>query len=144
MTVKTTEKINCPNCQHEQMVDIYRTLNVTVDPDDKKRLFKGEINAFKCENCGEQIHISTPLMYHDMMLRFVVQYFPAQMLNDPKFLEQFNIEGQYKISDVPPQLLANPSAGYLANPHFVFDLNELLTYVFFRDRLVAVNSPHDD
>lgn len=135
MTMKEEIPIPCPQCKETSPTLIWRTLNVDVDPEDKKLLFAGKVNVFKCAKCGHEAGIDTPLMYHDMRLAFVVQYYPAQYINDTKLYEQFLPDGT--IDKKMPEYSSIPLEGieYLRKPHIVFNLNELLHYVVFRERL---------
>ena len=68
---------------------MWDSINVSLDPELKEKLFRAEINLFECESCGEKNHIDAPLLYHDMELQFCVQYCPSEELGDPEFLAQF-------------------------------------------------------
>ena len=48
------------------MVEIWNTVNATLDSELKKALVKGELNVFKCDKCGIETEIPNYLLYHDM------------------------------------------------------------------------------
>jgi hypothetical protein len=136
MTLQEEISIDCPKCKHAQKTQIWRTLNVTVSPEDKELLFKGGVNVFHCANCGHKAGIDTPLMYHDMVLRYNVQFYPSQLLNDEQFYEPFRADGSINIAGAPPNIpMPDDGTMYLTKPHIVFNMNELLAYVVFRDKL---------
>jgi Zn ribbon nucleic-acid-binding protein len=137
MTLKEQIPIDCPQCKETTPTLIWRTLNVDVDPEDKELLFTGKINVFKCAKCGHEAGIETPLMYHDMRLAFVVQYYPPQYLNDKSFYEQFQLDGTLDVKGIAPENARIPLnlTAYLQKPYIVFNLNALLQYVVFRERL---------
>lgn len=95
---------------------------------------KGAINTFSCDKCGHQAFIAAPLLYHDMTNRFCVQYYPPQALEDGGFYEQFSDRGELAEGVNLPKGMG---ASYLFRPHIVFDINEMLRYITFRDRLGA-------
>jgi transcription elongation factor Elf1 len=70
MTLKRNETVKCPKCGHEENVELWDTLNVSLDPRDKELLFQGKINLFVCSECDHHAFINIPLLYHDMRRRF--------------------------------------------------------------------------
>ncbi len=42
-------ELECPKCGTRQNVFLYDSINVSIDPNLKEKLFKGEINVFQCE-----------------------------------------------------------------------------------------------
>ncbi|MCL5279992.1 MAG: CpXC domain-containing protein [Planctomycetes bacterium] len=137
MTLKVNKAFKCPKCGHEESVEVWDTLNVSVSPGDKELLFEGKINLFACSECGHHAFINKPLLYHDMERRFVVQYYPPESLDDPRFYAAFGSGGEptgYELETVPP------SGKYIFSPHIVFDIKEFVRYVWFRDRLPSSRS----
>ena len=129
MSHQRPQSIDCPKCQATQTVNIWSSVNVDLDPDLRKRLFAGEINQFKCEKCGHRVFLDTPLMYHDMKRQFAVQYYPLQSLDDPEFISLFEPENPPRVKNVPKRM------GYLAQPHIVFNMDDLLACVVFHERI---------
>ena len=121
--------VQCPNCNTPQEILIWKSLNVTLSPEGKEDLFSGKINVLNCKKCGFISTILHPLLYNDMQRHFCVYYFPESFVDDDRFLEGwFTKEGKLKIINVP-------ELGYMADPHIVFNIVELLSYVHFKDRL---------
>jgi hypothetical protein len=114
---------------------IWDTLNITRESDLKNKLYAGEINRFECKKCQKKSVIEAPLLYHDMSQQFCVQYFPPKALDDPNFLRQFNRDGSFAMTAISMEL---GKSAYLTRPHIVFDMNEMLRYVAFRDRIPAI------
>ncbi len=84
----------------------------------------------------EKSFINLPLLYHDMTLKFCVQYYPRKALDDKAFFEQFNPDGSLATKGLP---MAVPKLGaYPTRPHIVFDMNEILRCVAFRDRMAEM------
>ena len=135
MSQMSPHDLQCPQCGNTQETMVWSSLNVTMDPDLKDRLYAGEINVLECDDCGEKAWISAPLLYHDMTAQIYVQFYDPDLLDDPDFLRQFNSDGSLDIKSVPVSL---PSSGdYLRRPHIVFDMDEMLRYVKFRDSIAS-------
>ena len=144
MTKITSTTLACPHCQHQQSVEVYLTLNVTLNPDGKEKLFNGDINIFKCEKCQTSAPIDTQFLYHDMELKVAVHYFPPLNITNSDFLSQFEINGRVKTREMPDVTKRIPDMEYLHQPHYVFHMDELLMYVHFRERLAAFNTNNED
>ena len=133
MSVRTHEIIQCPECKHEQEMEVYRSINTGLDPNLRRELFEGAINRFSCESCGHQSALAIPLLYNDPQREFCVHYYPLQMIKSEPFLSQFNRDAtvntaQTENSDIPE---------YMRKIQVVFDLNEMIHYILFREELFA-------
>jgi hypothetical protein len=147
MSIEHPERVACPNCQQEQTVTIWDTLNADVSPEARESLFRAEINAFVCAMCGERVEIITPLMYHDIKRQFIVQFVPFKTVQDMSFIERFEIDGSDRIAEetfatMPEKILRNKASQYLRHPHTVFSMDELVRYVEFRERLFDRRERH--
>ncbi len=135
MTQMALHDLQCAHCGNTQETMIYSSLNVTLDPELKEKLYAAEVNVLECEECEEKTWFSAPLLYHDMTAQIYVQFYDPDLLDDPDFLRQFNSDGSLDIKSVPVSL---PSSGdYLRRPHIVFDMGEMLRYVKFRDSIAS-------
>ena len=128
--------LECPHCGNKQDTMVWDSVNVTLDPEFKTKLFDEEVNLFSCEKCGKKTFINAPLLYHDMAQQFCVQYYPRESLEDAEFLRRFNPDGSVAMTGIPAAF--EESGAYIMRPHIVFDINELLRYVVFRDRINEV------
>jgi hypothetical protein len=126
MSMANTIKLSCPKCKNTQEVVVWESLNVSLDPELRNKLVCGEINIFRCESCNSKVLINSPLLYHDMKREYCVQYFPPKKIEDFEFYDGFTIDG--KLSGLPTD-------NYLVAPHIVFDFNEMIRYIQFRDKL---------
>jgi hypothetical protein len=83
--------------------------------------------------------VPLPLLYHDRRRQFVVQFFPFGWLDEAEFVSRFTADGRdrevaqmferaLKAKKIPPG--AEP-----AEPHVVFEMQELVRYVLFRERV---------
>ena len=132
MTRVSSHELECSHCGFKQNVNIWESINVSLDPDLRQRLFQGQINVFKCQKCEKETFISVPLFYHDMEKGFSVQFFPLDWLQDESLLlDAFTREGELNTG-----LFQLPeTSDYIKRTHIVFDMDELLRYVVFREKL---------
>lgn len=133
MTQMDSHKVNCPQCGHLQEAVAWRSLNVSLDPNLKEKLFNGEINVFVCQKCENKALINVSLLYHDMDRKYCVQYYPEEVIGDSEFLKSFTKDGKLKMDRLSTMM--GGIGQYMAEPHIVFDLNEMIRYIEFRDRL---------
>ncbi len=144
MSLERPVNIACPKCKAEQEVIIWESLNVQVTPEAKEELFKGNINVFRCRSCGFEAHIPVDFMYHDMALKFVVQYFPFVFVeeDEERVFASYRPDGTMKIplsfmEDDDAEGTRIQEASYMFKPHIVFDMEELVRYVIYREKLAC-------
>lgn len=137
MTMTHPIEVNCPKCGTAQQVEIYDTINATLDPSLRERLFKAEINFLVCQECEARNFIPTPLLYHDMDRAFVVQYYPEKVLDSAEFFGHFTRDGKLRLT-APPNAPKIEVPQYLTEMHIVFDPVEMLRYIQFREVLFHV------
>ena len=133
MTEIKSIKVSCPDCGCEQEVQIWRSVNVTLDAGLRDRLFNGEINRFECISCGVTKFMNAPMMYHDMERQFAIQYLPEELIEDEEELSAYNADGSVNTEHFPPKMIE--SGSYIFRPHIVFDMREMLRYILFREKL---------
>lgn len=132
MSIQENRTINCPKCQHEQSVNIWSSINTALNPDGRIQLFDGKINHFICGKCGYESLIPAPLLYHDPDRKIAAHYFPVESMKKAEFLDQFDLHGKFAVTgevdfDVPE---------HLQDVHVVFNMNELVSYIIFREMLI--------
>jgi len=136
MSEKVQQNLECPRCGNKQAATLWKSLDVALDPELKEQLFAAKINLFECEKCEEKAHMNTPLLYHDQTQRFCVQFYPPELVDDPAFLRQFNPDASLTMEGVPDEI--KEEAPYMTTPHIVFDMNDMLRYLVFRDQIASV------
>jgi len=68
-----------------------------------------------------------PLLYHDMEIGYMAWYFPFSLVRSGKILEWIDPGGQARgIEDCS-------ECDYAVSTHYVFDMDELVRYIKFRD-----------
>jgi CpXC protein len=143
MSISRPIEVECPDCGYQQSVVIWESLNANVSPRAREELIEGKINAFVCESCGQQVQVGAWLLYHDMKRRFAVKYVPFQATEDDDLLRRFDRDGvdrKTAAEEMPTDLLSrfNLDMDYLFQAHIVLDMEELVRYVLFRERVFDV------
>ena len=136
MSMKELMTVSCPECGQGQEVLVWSSLNVQVSPESKPDFFAGRINLLQCQSCGGQTRLVTPFVYHDMILKLYVQYYPTEILNDDNALAGFEPDGSVDpnaVSTLPEE--TQEAMRYFLHPHVVFSMQEALNYVVFREAL---------
>lgn len=133
MSLSRTTKLNCPQCQHEQDMEIWTSVNATMHPHLKDQVMKLLLNVFQCEKCGHQAHVDTSFLYHDMTVRYCIQYVAREDMQSPAFYENLSKDGTL-VFDLPTQeSVAVSGNDYFSRPHYVFSVKEVPLYVAFRE-----------
>jgi len=143
MSLHEVVVVPCPGCETETKVTIWKSLNVSIDPEAKELLLAGKINVLHCPKCNDDYVLGTPLMYHDMQNRFTVHYVPFESLQFPEGIAGFKPDGALNIDPMVLPDAIKEQSGYLMNPHIVFDMGELVRYVIFRELLAAMHGFED-
>ncbi len=66
----------CPS-GHPFEADVFRTANVTNEPELKDTILSGRFNRLTCPDCGLEINADIPFLYHDMDAGYMVWVYPA-------------------------------------------------------------------
>jgi hypothetical protein len=119
-SISTT--IKCPECGMEQKVVIWSSINVTIDPTLRDKLFQGGNQSVYLYRVSlhSLSEYTTALPRYQPGLRCSILSGPIQCLDDPQFIDLF-------APDNPPHLCNfSVNIGYLAQPHIVFNMDDLL------------------
>jgi len=69
-----TQRVKCNQCDNEDDFPVHHSVNVSLDPDLKERVFKKDLFNFSCDTCGCNAIILHDFLYHDMKNKFIIQY----------------------------------------------------------------------
>lgn len=135
MSAQEKIEIKCPECGDKSKITVWQSINVSIDTEMKEELMHGHVNVFHCPNCGYHDPLPVPFLYHDMDRGFCVQYYPVNELDDDSFFGNFTPNGKIALDpkEFPDELIPD----YMKDTHIVFNMMELVQYVFFRDKLDA-------
>ena len=132
--------VNCPECGAKGQFGIWGTINAQKDTEAKKQLLDGELHVFHCPSCDRNSRFEVGgMLYHDIEQDYTVVVFLPDDFDDPAFLDEFSKDGTL-ITKFEGEFAARKNrlaSEGLKHPRYVFSLNELATYVKFRDKLFA-------
>jgi len=136
MSNKKRVEVTCPKCSEEQSVIVWTSLNVTLNPEAKQDLLEKRINLLECEKCGTNTQIQLQMMYHDMEKEFCVILVPFSTIIDANLAFEFNKRGELgSDNDSENEKNINKPYDYMLHIHPIFDMDELVRYILFRDKL---------
>jgi hypothetical protein len=116
MSVNSESNVSCKLCGASQPFATWSTVNVTLNPELKTRLLKGELTRFVCEKCGWAGDVLYPLLYHDMGKHFMIWLWPDAGEPDTKGMPTDKLKHEYRF-----RLVANRND--LIEKILVFDAN---------------------
>lgn len=67
-------KFICPHCQAKVESNSHSTINVTLNPELKEKLFSGEIFVKECSQCKEKIQVLHSFLYHDLDNKVMISF----------------------------------------------------------------------
>ena len=126
MSEKTTYRIACPQCRHEQSVELYESVNVTTDPELRGELLENRLNIVACGGCKLNFRVDKQLVYSDPGRKFIVFLFPAEGDACEKGEDQF-LAGIADITRALPDDVPAPSL------NLVFNRTELVERIFMKE-----------
>jgi hypothetical protein len=132
MTRVSDIELNCPECERLQTATLCDAVGADSEPDLREALLAGDLNTFRCEACGYEGFLDTPVLYYDLLRQYCVQYLPEEVLENAETLERFNADGSWSVE---LELPAGGAGDFLKEPHVVFDLDEMRRYIVFRELL---------
>ncbi len=90
MSASKTYSIRCPQCGHEQKVELYDSINVTQQPELKTALFENRLNRVLCQSCEASFRIDKPLLYHDPDRNILIHWMPDTAVSREEILDEFD------------------------------------------------------
>lgn len=123
MSEKSTYTIQCPQCEAEQEVTLYDSINLLEAPALRDALMANQLNAVSCPHCGLVFRVDKQLLYHDPERRLMIFWFPgneeAYRTNRDEFLRSMNA-----LQTVLPDDFEPPTV------HLVFTRTELVERIY--------------
>lgn len=148
----------CPRCHQPIIADVQILFDMTTDPTAKQKLLSHGTNTARCQACGYEGMISTPVVYHDPEKELLLTYFPSEL--GLPVNEQEKQIGPV-INQVVNALPNEKRKGYLFQPSTMFTFQTLIDKVLEADgitkemidaqqkrialiqRLLAIANPED-
>ncbi|MCP4612963.1 MAG: hypothetical protein GY845_30080 [Planctomycetes bacterium] len=74
MTSTAQFKLQCSHCGNTRLIEVYKTVNVSNEPELRQKVFNSSLNILVCEKCANETTVDAPVLYHDMKHFFMIQY----------------------------------------------------------------------
>jgi hypothetical protein len=120
----------CPRCRQPIIADVEQLFDLNVDPQAKQKLLTGAVNVARCQSCGYEGPLSTPIVYHDPEKELLLTYFPSELgvpLN-----EQEKTLGPL-VMQVTNRLPNEKKKAYLLQPKSMFTYQTLMETILAAD-----------
>jgi hypothetical protein len=120
----------CPRCKQPIITDVQILFDMNTDPTAKQKLLSQGTNTARCQVCGYEGMISTPVVYHDPDKELLLTYFPSEL--GLPINEQEKQIGPL-INQVVNALPNEKRKGYLFQPSTMFTFQTLIDKVLEAD-----------
>lgn len=124
------QQVSCPQCRRPIIANVEQLFDVTADPNAKQRLLGGAANVVRCQTCGYQGPIPSPIIYHDNDKELLLTFFPPELAIPVN--EQERIMGPL-IKKVTDSLPPEKRKGYLLNPQTFFTYESMIERILGAD-----------
>lgn len=71
MSKPSRHRFVCP-CGDVFDAEVFKSANVTLQPDLKDRILAGRFNCARCPSCGREVEAQIPFLYHDMAANLLI------------------------------------------------------------------------
>ncbi len=124
------QRISCPQCRQPIVANVEQLFDVTANPQAKQILLSGGANVARCQTCGYEGPLATPIVYHDNEKDLLLTFFPPELAIPVN--EQERIIGPL-ITQVTNNLPAEKRKGYLLNPQTFFTFQSMIERILGAD-----------
>lgn len=122
--------IRCASCGNQFGVNVEQIVDAGRDPDSKLRLLSGALNAAQCPNCGYQMSVGVPVLFHDAAKELLIGFVPLDLnLNND---QQEKILGDL-LRDLTQRIPQNEFKGYLLQPRRALSMQHLVEQILQAD-----------
>ncbi len=123
-------QISCPRCRQIIPANVEQLFDVTHEPAAKQRLLSGQSNHARCQYCGYEGRIPTPVVYHDNEKELLLTFFPMEL--GMPINEQEKMIGPL-IKQVVERLPAEKRKGYLFSPQANLTFESMMETILNKD-----------
>ncbi len=120
----------CPRCKQPIVADVQILFDMNTDPTAKQKLLSHGTNTARCQACGYEGMVSTPVVYHDPEKELLLTYFPGELglpINEQE--KQIGPLINQVVNDLPNE----KRKGYLFQPSTMFTYQTLIDKVLEAD-----------
>jgi hypothetical protein len=121
---------SCPRCRQPILAEVQQLFDTNSDPTAKQKLMSRTTNVARCQACGYEGLMSTPIVYHDPDKELLLTFFPHEL--GLPVNEQEKQIGPL-INQVVNALPAEKRKGYLFQPQTMFTYQTLIDRVLEAD-----------
>lgn len=122
--------IACPRCKQMIPANVEQLFDVTHDPGAKQRLLGGQSNFARCQYCGYEGRLATPIVYHDNDKELLLTFFPPEL--GLPLHEQEKMIGPL-IKQVTDRLPTEKRKGYLLRPQANLTYESMMETILGKD-----------
>ncbi len=123
-------QIACPRCRQMIPAQVEQLFDVSAEPAAKQRLLGNQSNFARCQFCGFEGPLATPIVYHDNEKELLLTYFPSELMMPVN--DQERMVGPL-ITQVTNRLPAEKRKGYLLRPQSFLTYQSLLERILEAD-----------
>jgi hypothetical protein len=123
-------QIACPRCKQMIPANVEQLFDVTYEPASKQRLLGGQSNFARCQYCGYEGRLATPIVYHDNEKELLLTFFPSELALP--IHEQERMIGPM-IKQVMERLPAEKRKGYLLKPQANLTYESMIETILGKD-----------
>ena len=122
--------ISCPRCKQMIPANVEQLFDVTHEPASKQRLLSGQSNHARCQYCGYEGRLATPVVYHDNEKELLLTFFPFEL--GLPVNEQEKLIGPL-IKQVMDRLPPEKRKGYLLSPQANLTYESMIETILNKD-----------
>src|SRR3990172_8748525 len=123
-------QIACLRCKQLIPANVEQLFDVTHEPASKQRLLSGQSNFARCQYCGYEGRLATPIVYHDNEKELLLTFFPPKLMM--KLNEKEKLIGPL-IKQVVDRLPAEKRKGYLFSPQANLTFESMMETILGKD-----------
>ena len=123
-------QIACPFCRQPITIQVRQIIDVTEEPQLKRDLLGGRLNAFTCPACKNASALATPFLYHDAGKELALLFIPMNL--NVKEADQQRMIGKLTQA-VLTNLTPEKRKAYLLQPQQFFNVKTLIDTVLQAD-----------
>ncbi len=123
-------QISCPRCRQTIPANVEQLFDVTYEPAAKQRLLSGQSNHARCQYCGYEGRLATPVVYHDNDKELLLTFFPFEL--GLPVNEQEKLIGPL-IKQVMERLPSEKRKGYLLSPQANLTYESMIETILNKD-----------
>ncbi len=124
------QKIACPQCHQPIIANVEQLFDVTANPQAKQILLSGAANVARCQACGYEGPLATPIIYHDNEKELLLTFFPPELAMPVN--EQERLVGPL-IKRITDSLPMEKRKGYLLKPQTFFTYQSMIERILGAD-----------